>query len=190
MTASAPRMLAALPAIYRKDSFLGTYLAAFEQELLDLESRIGTIATLFDPQATPAEFLEWLSSWVAYAARADIDENRWRNFIASIVPLYRRRGTPENLQELLRIFVNGLPTIEEDQDPARPHYFKVIVNLADHEVGPLQRNSAIARALIELEKPAHTEYDLEPVFLTLQIGVTSHVGVDTLLGTGGPRTQP
>ena len=39
-------------------------------------------------------------------------------------------------------------------------------------------------ALIDLEKPAHTFYDLDLQFPTMQIGVTSTIGVDTLLGTG------
>ena len=41
----------------------------------------------------------------------------------------------------------------------------------------------IARALIDLEKPAHTFYELIPVFPSMQIGRHSTVGVDTLLGT-------
>ena len=45
------------------------------------------------------------------------------------------------------------------------------------------RQIAITRALIELEKPAHTDYELDWIYPTMQIGVHSTVGVDTLLGT-------
>jgi hypothetical protein len=41
----------------------------------------------------------------------------------------------------------------------------------------------IARALIDLEKPAHTFYELVPIFPSMRIGWHSTVGVDTLLGT-------
>ena len=46
------------------------------------------------------------------------------------------------------------------------------------------QQSAIARALIDLEKPAHTVYDIDLVFPSMQINKTSTIGVDTLLGSG------
>ena len=38
-----------------------------------------------------------------------------------------------------------------------------------------------AAALIELQKPAYTDYELEPVHDPMQIGVRSTIGLDTLL---------
>ncbi len=46
----------------------------------------------------------------------------------------------------------------------------------------MQRQNQIIRALIDLEKPAHTAYDYFPTHTTMQIGVHSQIGVDTLLG--------
>jgi len=43
------------------------------------------------------------------------------------------------------------------------------------------RQSDIVRALIDLEKPAHTDYELELRYPTMQLGVHSTVGLDTLL---------
>jgi phage tail-like protein len=43
------------------------------------------------------------------------------------------------------------------------------------------RQSAIVQALIDLEKPAHTDYELELRYPTMQLGVHSTVGLDTLL---------
>jgi phage tail-like protein len=43
------------------------------------------------------------------------------------------------------------------------------------------RQSAIVQALIELEKPAHTDYELVLRYPTMQLGVHSTVGLDTLL---------
>jgi hypothetical protein len=40
----------------------------------------------------------------------------------------------------------------------------------------------IAHALIELEKPAHTVYTLKVSYPSMQIAISSHVGVDTILG--------
>jgi phage tail-like protein len=43
------------------------------------------------------------------------------------------------------------------------------------------RQSAVVQALIDLEKPAHTDYELELCYPTMQLGVHSTVGLDTLL---------
>lgn len=186
MTAAAPqsaqRLPAYLPAIYREDPFLARYLWAFEQALVDIEQRIDGLARFFDADSTDPEFLPWLSSWVAFTLRPDFGLTQQRRFLARIAPLYRRRGTLQNLQELLTIFTRGgVPTITED--PAKPHYFKVSMRLPKDAPDMQQRQSAIAHALIDLAKPAHTYYDLTLLFPTMQIGVTSTIGVDTLLGT-------
>jgi hypothetical protein len=91
--------------------------------------------------------------------------------------------------ELLALFTVATPSITED---AAPHSFTVTIQLppisafAGHPAdypGFIDRQTTIAHALIEAEKPAHTTYQLKPVFPSLQIGVHSTVGVDTLLGT-------
>ena len=180
MTANvAHRLLSLLPGIYREDEFLGRYLAPFEQLIVELETHIDGIAALFDPRATREEFLPWLSTWLAFTLRADLSVTKRRAFLSQVVSLYRRRGTRANLQELLRIFTSGEPVVEESTSIA--NHFKVTIRLQrDTPEGQL-RQSSIARALIELEKPAHTTYELELLFPSMQIGVASKVGVDTLL---------
>jgi phage tail-like protein len=185
-TQSAQRLLTWLPAIYRNDAFLGRFLWAFEQVLLGLEQQIENLAPHFDPQQAPEEFLPWLSSWVAFTLRADLDVPRQRTFLANIVSLYRRRGTKDNL---VTIFTHGgVPTIAED--PAQPHYFRITMRLPKGAPDVQLRQSAIAHALIDLERPAHTYYDLDLLFPTMQIGVTSTLGVDTLLGTDFVENAP
>jgi phage tail-like protein len=181
---SAQRLPALLPAIYRDDPFLGRYLWAFEQMLVELEQSVGNVAALFDPEETRAEFLPWLSSWVAFTLRADLAPAQQRAFVARIVSLYRRRGTKQNLQDLLAIFTRGVPSIVESDAPEDAHFFRITMRLPKADAEVQLRQSAIAHALIDLEKPAHTFYELDLQFPTMQIGVTSTIGVDTLLGTG------
>jgi phage tail-like protein len=186
---SAQRLPAWLPAIYREDPFLARYLWAFEQAFVEIEQQIDALAQFFDPAEARQDFLPWLSSWVAFTLRADLGLTQQRRFLARVAPLYRRRGTLQNLQELLTIFTRGgVPTITED--PARPHYFHVTMRLPSAAPEVQLRQSAIAHALIDLEKPAHTYYDLELLFPTMQIGVTSTIGVDTLLGTDAGAATP
>jgi phage tail-like protein len=220
-TVQPSSLLDYLPAIYRDDPFVGRFLSAFEQVLIgesafeaadegkatkaykSLEATIASIAILFDPMQTPEDFLPWLADWTAFTMRADLDLDQQRWFISKIIQLYKRRGTKQNLQELLTIFTKGRPkvieaggeefqvgvssTIGEDTwlggSPA--HYFQVTISLSEAktDIQGIQRKQKITRDLIELEKPAHTFYDLYMIFPSMQIGVQSTLGVDTLLGT-------
>lgn len=205
-------LLKLLPSIFSEEPFLGRFLLAFEQVLtgLDgaepgghagLEETIADIASLFDARKTREEFISWLAGWVAIGLRADWTVAQKRDFLAKIVPLYRRRGTKENLADLLRIYTGLTPVItgiEETEfqigvhstigkdtwiDGMPPHRFRVTVTMPNPDQKTLQRQTQIARALIDLQKPAHTTYDLDVVFNTLQIGVRSTIGVNTLLGS-------
>jgi phage tail-like protein len=212
-----------LPAIFSEDPFLGRFLLAFEQVLtglpglagrepipkFGLEEIIAAIATLFDPMASwndilpeqerQEEFLQWLAGWVALGLRADWRLEQKRYFLANIVPLYRGRGTKDNLVELLRIYTGASPVITEPTETdfqigvhstigvdtqiggSVPHVFHVSATIPS-PLDTLQRQFQIATALIELQKPAHTEYTLRIFHDTMQIGVRSTIGVDTLLG--------
>jgi len=210
--------LSHLPQLYREDPFLGLFLLVFEQVLtggregdfgpdvtppLGLEQIIGGVPALLDPKTTRSDFLPWLAGWVALSLRADWSAEQCREFIGRIVPLYQRRGTKANLQELLEIYTGVTPEIQDAAGVAlqvgvrstigtdtylegsRPHYFEVHVNLPA-DLATIARQREIITALIDMEKPAHTCYNREDPdlirFPTMQIGQTSTIGVDTLLG--------
>jgi phage tail-like protein len=148
-----------------------------------LERTAAGIASFFDPHKTPKDFLPWLASWTAFSLRADLEPAQQRDFIANIIALYRGRGTKRNLEQLLSIFTIGQPTVTEAPGAGAPHFFSVTVRLARAASEVQLRQLAIVRALVELEKPAHTSFELKPDFPSMQIGKFSTVGVDTLLGT-------
>jgi phage tail-like protein len=212
---SSSTLLEYLPALYREDAFAGQFLSAFEKILLGrdqeagvdfpfagLEKIIAEIATLFDPQETPEKFLGWLADWAAFSLRADLDVSKQRDFLASIIQLYRMRGTKANLQNLLKIFTVGVPAVTESTtnefqigvhstigldtyiNGGAAHYFRVTISLSRAAPEVQAHQGEIARELIEMEKPAYTYYDLDIVFPSMKIGQYSTVGVDTLLGTG------
>jgi phage tail-like protein len=158
-----------------------------------LEATIANIADLFDPLKTWDEFLPWLASWAAFSLRADLPEQSKRDFISEIFRLYSWRGTKQNLEKLLTIFTIGAPTVTEDEKQA--HYFRVTLSLLEEggeqilDPQQIQRQIAIAYGLIDLEKPAHTDYELRAEHISMQIGDPSTkkgrstIGKDTLLGT-------
>jgi phage tail-like protein len=169
-----------------------------------LEETIADIAIYFDPQQTPENFLSWLSSWVALSLRADLSEQQQRQFIANMIQLYRKRGTKDNLKTILQIFIQGEPEIIETANAefqvgvstlgkttyiggGFPHFFKVNIILPDGlNIEQRRRKEAIARFVIDLEKPAHTQYNLNIIAVgTLTVG-KSKVGVDTILGKISP----
>lgn len=197
--------------IGRSDNVAFPEIPGLEEETwAGLEETIDKLAVHFVPRdpgsgqdQAPEEFLSWLSGWVALILRADLDAEKQRSFMANIVQFYRQRGTKENLKNLIAILTVGVPDVAE---PCRsefqidgerlqigvntylgggaPHFFRVTISLPRAAPAVQKRQMAIARALIELEKPAHTFFELAANFPTMQIGKYSRVGVDTLLGTG------
>ncbi len=170
------------------------------------EKRLAGIERYFEPGApleeyerTPSEFLQWLSSWVALTLREDWDELRQRELIANAVQLYRLRGTKRGVEEFLRIYTRLGVEINELNTPFQigvhstvgqdtilgggaPFFFKVRVLLPIPDPNLIAQQKEIATAIVDLQKPAHTYYDLDIDTPTFQIGVYSRVGVDTLLG--------
>ncbi len=195
-----------LPAIFQQEvgvdgaSFLNRFLLATERilsagdaERPGLEERIDRMHTYFDPgpaapgatpaadERAPVEFLPWLASWVALTLREDWEEEEKRRFIGRIVPLYRLRGTKAGLEQMLHTYTRMGVEITEDEK--RPHYFHVNMKLSERDQLLLRRKETIASAIIDREKPAHTYYELNIDVPTMQVGVSSTVGVDTLLGS-------
>jgi phage tail-like protein len=153
-----------------------------------------------DAERAPAELLEWLSGWVALTLRDDWNEEERRRILAEIVPSYHQRGTPGGLKQVLAAFTGVSPgaiTLSElvpsfqlgvtstlGRDTALgivlPHYFQVRVLAPGTK--DLARRRMVLQAIIDMEKPAHTYYDLEIQTPTMQVGVASTVGKDTVLG--------
>jgi phage tail-like protein len=168
-----------------------------------LEPTIANIWRFFDPHLTPPDFLPWLASWLAFLLRNDIIRDdvpqqekfqKQREFIANMSELYRWRGTKKNMIKLFEIFTGHAPTVSEPFDDNHPHFFTVLLNLSDvirgKDQAEVDRQIEIAHALIRLEKPAHTHYQLLLQFPTFRIGSENPqtdfftvVGVNTRLGS-------
>jgi len=181
-----------------------------QPELHGLEEEVAHLHRLFDPNETPDreefrltcryDFLDWLASWAALSLRADLSPDRRRALVASIIPLYRIRGTKQYVEELLRLHLDAVPSVDDTELPelqvaahstvgkdtyvggGPPHFFRV--TLAFETKDPVQVNTQaqIARGVVDLAKPAHTFYELSVVSPRMQVGVHSTVGIDTILG--------
>jgi phage tail-like protein len=192
-----------LPAIFRQEPFVGSFLLAFETilsgtgpEQPGLETAISHLADYLDPVTTKEEFLPWLAGWVTLSLRADWDEATKRSFIQQIVPLYRLRGTKAGLERMLELYTGQLPEVDDDfEQPA--HFFQVRLRLNEADPELLQRKQQIARAIIDQEKPAHTFYALQVAVPTMRLVSIARqqeldaplliLGENTLLGTTMPK---
>jgi phage tail-like protein len=164
-----------LPAIYSQSDFMGRFLMIFEDILGPIEGVLDNISYYFDPGATPEELLSWLASWVNLALDETWSLERRRNLVKSAVELFQWRGTLRGLRQYLQIYAGVEPEIIEDfggmpldersrlgwntvLGEERPYTFTVVLKLAD---GTVDLNKV--RAIIEAEKPAHTDYRLRLV---------------------------
>lgn len=169
--------------------------------------RLRGVERYFDPgpypaeragEQAPQEFLGWLAGWVGLALRGDLDELRQRDFIARAISLYRLRGTRQGLAEFVSIYTRLGSTIEELDTPFQiglhsrigvdtwlaggpAHFFRVTIRLSTTNVEQIGKHRQVATAILDMEKPAHTYYQLIVETPKMQIGVRSRIGVDTLL---------
>ena len=169
-----------------------------------LEEIIAGIASYFNPMDAPEEFLPWLSEWMAFGLRADLSVELQRKFLSQVISLYKMRGTPESLRRLILTFTGAVPTILEGDDLANTgnadwkvkegykkwadvdgkpeHAFGVLLSFiseegqSDESAPEIQRKTAIAYALIDLEKPAHTIFYLVPIFPSMKLPTFSSQG--------------
>ncbi|MBN1177979.1 MAG: hypothetical protein JXD18_02125 [Anaerolineae bacterium] len=183
------RYLRYLPEVYEQDELMGRFLMLFESFWGPIETQIDHAHCYFDPQMAPASFLPWLASWMNATLDDRLPEERQRLLLQAAVPLYRRRGTKEGLEQYLDLYTGGTAHIVEHraQDfvlgPAAhlgpgialgrtnvPHTFTVVLTLPpvgapsgsdEQAVAALEeQRRRVIQSIIETEKPAHTGYTL------------------------------
>jgi len=193
-----PEVFQESPAPSRPTPAAHRLLDLIESVFGDFGDKLDHISDFFDPAQAPAEFLPWLASWMALVLRADWEEEQQRAVIAKIIPLYRKRGTRAGLEDYLKIYAGAGVTIKDDVAPMEvgvsstvgvdaviggipPYFFVINVAFAEPDPGKLKEKARAVEAVLDIEKPAHTFYKLNFQGPTLQIGVRSTVGRDTLI---------
>jgi phage tail-like protein len=176
-----------LPAIYQEDELMGRFLMLFESFWAPIETQIDNLSLYFDPCMAPSQFLPWLASWLNLVLDQRWPEERQRQLLRSAISLYRRRGTRKGLEDYLEIYTGQRPRIVEHRahdfrlgpdarlgpgialgKTNKPHTFTVYLSLPPVEPDGGQEDSSRKElerrrkieAIIEAEKPAHTDYTL------------------------------
>ena len=194
------RLLEHLPALYRSPDAgddLPRLLSVFDELLFSghrgthawlpgIEHELGELPALFAPfgvdgaePRTPARFLPWIASWLAFAPHRLFEPDQLRRIVAGIVPLYGLRGTRAYLEQLLALCFDEIAAVHVDErDMAglrvghsrigvdsllaeeRPFWFSVDVQVHREPPEALSRLEQRLRAIIDFAKPAHTAYEL------------------------------
>jgi hypothetical protein len=139
-------------------------------------------------EAWLGELLQWQSEWVGLETDDGWTVDYLRNTLATILPLFRQRGTAAGLQALLQVMldphltvadVSGSPplsvgantAIKTRYDPGdpvlggvRPYAFIVYFKPATSDLTDpaVTRQVAAIKALVDREKPVHTTYTVLP----------------------------
>lgn len=189
--------------------FIERWLANFEGFYTTIEDMIEQVYFLFDPQTAHPDALDWLASWMGLVLDPLWSEKRRRFFISHLYRLYQMRGTPAGLEAAIRMYtdhesdlspelfdfknrersrvrviehfltrnVDADETLSETQRIAvAAHRFTVLLphDLSDEEV-------LMAERIIDIEKPAHTDYALKRYWDVFRVG-EARLGLDTELG--------
>ena len=161
------------------------------------------------PPAAPlltSPFLDFLGRWVALAFDQNWGLDKRREWLRRIVPLYKQRGTFAGLSAYLAMFVGNQARVEEliggfivGTKPssivgistfiagAPAYYFRVRLVYGFHPTPfdfltwkNLRRST---RAIVDLEKPAHTYYTLRASAPGIIVGGAKHGGPNALDAT-------
>lgn len=148
-----------------------------------------------------SRFLTYLAQWAALVIDQNWELDKKRQWLQKIVPLYKKRGTKSGLVEYLNMFVGRQVQVEEPPGGfviaenstvgidtfiagAPAYYFRVKINYGfdeSFEIDVWKNVKKGIRAIVDLEKPAHTYYNLDARTPGIIVAERSTVGVDTLI---------
>ncbi|HXH90985.1 MAG TPA: phage tail protein [Thermoanaerobaculia bacterium] len=106
-----------LPAVFGENAvardFVARFLSIFDTIRDGISDNVRDAAAYFDPEATPAGFLDWLASWIGLALERNWPVAKRRMLVRDAHKLYEKRGTPEGLRMHIRLFAGREPLLLE-----------------------------------------------------------------------------
>ncbi|MFF7993858.1 phage tail protein I [Kitasatospora xanthocidica] len=102
-----------LPALFAEDDFAQRFTAGLDTVLAPVFATLDSLPAYFDPRLAPADFLDWLASWVAVEVDPAWPEEVRRAVVERALELHRWRGTRRGLTERLRLVLGAGAEIED-----------------------------------------------------------------------------
>ncbi|MCS0637532.1 phage tail protein [Streptomyces sp. LP05-1] len=160
---------AMLPAVYADDDLAQRFVAGLDEVLAPILNVLDCLDSYFDPALTPADFAQWLGTWVGAETDGTEPEPRLRAAVAAAARLHRVRGTRQGLAEAVRLAFGVTPEISESGGadwnarplgpfPGAPRpRLHVSLRLPEPAPADLHRLDA----LVASARPAHMPYTVE-----------------------------
>jgi phage tail-like protein len=186
-------------------------ISIFENHLDAALTPVEQVTFTSGRQVLDSRFLTYLARWVALVFDQNWELDQKRAWLQKIVPLYKKRGTKSGLVEYLNTFVGRQVQVEEPPGGfviaenstvgidtfiagAPAYYFRVKINYGFppdeiFEIDVWKNVRKGIQVIVDLEKPAHTYYNLDARTPGIIVGgpiytrekARSTVGVDTLI---------
>ncbi|MEU9047873.1 MULTISPECIES: phage tail protein [unclassified Kitasatospora] len=96
-----------LPALFADDDFAQRFTAGLDTVLAPVFATLDSLPAYFQPRLAPADFLDWLGSWVAVEVDPAWPTEVRRAVVERAVELHRWRGTRRGLTERLRLVLDA-----------------------------------------------------------------------------------
>jgi phage tail-like protein len=160
-----------MPAIYQEDHFTGRFTAGLDDVLAPILSTLDCLDAYVDPALAPADFVDWLSTWVGIPLDENTPLERRRTLVAHAVRLHRMRGTVSGLRAQVELLTGGEVDLSDSggvswsTDPGGPlpgqdtPRLAVRVRVADPEQIP----AGLLDGVVTWAKPAHVVHRVEVV---------------------------
>lgn len=158
-----------LPAVFADDDLAQRFVGGLDDVIAPILNVLDCLDTYFDPALTPADFAQWLGSWVGAETDGTEPEDRLRAAVAAAARLHRVRGTRRGLSEAVRLAFGVEPDITESggadwnarpigpfPGAPRPH-LHVALRLPD----PSPADTHRLDTLVAAARPAHMPYTVE-----------------------------
>jgi phage tail-like protein len=105
-----------LPAVYSADpssaDFLARFLSIAQAELERLEASLDNLPALFDPDAVPTAFIDYLGSWLDIQLEGTWTDAAKRRFLRDATGYFRRRGTPAAIRAHVAAYLRGMTGVD------------------------------------------------------------------------------
>jgi phage tail-like protein len=159
-------LLQRLPGVLQDDEFLQRFMKAFDAAYAPIFATLDSLTCYFDPHLAPADFLNYLATWVGVELDDSWDLEQRRAVIAGAAMVHRRRGTSRGIQEALSVGLGATVDIQDtggctwsktpggDVPGTLPSQVAVRIRVADPSTVDTRR----VEALLEATKPAHVRH--------------------------------
>lgn len=163
-----------LPSIYQDGMFLTGFTAGLDEVLAPAIAVLDCLHAYIDPALAPADFVEWLGSWVGTSLDEDWPLARRRQFLANAVAVYAARGTLHGLEDELELYTGGTATVT---DPGRVW----TSSLPTMDEGRQERHTADRTVRVTVDVPDGAAVNWPALQVMVRDAVPAHLPVEVEL---------